>query len=115
MSETTTDQPIQDTLDLMTAASIANCGLDARELVLVRFAALVAAGAPAASYAVNIGAAMAADVDVMLEDARDVLLAVAPIVGTVRVVEATASIAAGLGLVLGTIQADLEDDEDEQG
>ena len=69
MSDASTDEPLQDTLELMTDASIANCRLGTRELMLVRFAALVAADARAASYAVNIGAVMAADVQVTRDDA----------------------------------------------
>jgi hypothetical protein len=116
MSDANAAGPVEDTLELMTGASLENCRLGARELLLVRFAALVAAGAPAASYALNIGAAMAADVQVTLDDAQDVLVAVAPIVGTARVVEATANIARGLGLVIGTIaEAAIDAEDEEQG
>jgi len=120
MSDASTDGPVQDTLEQMVGASIENCTLSAREFMLVRLGALVAAGAPAASYALNIGAVVAADVEVTLADAQDVLVAVAPIVGTVRVIEATANIARGLGLVIGTIaeaalEAEADDDSAEQG
>ena len=50
-----------------------------------------------------------------MEDARNVLIAVAPIVGTPRVVNAAENIATALGLALAIdearMDAELEDDE----
>jgi hypothetical protein len=66
--------------------------------MLVRFAALVAVHAPPASYITNL--AVAEDVGVEVEGLRSVLLAVAPIVGTPRVVAAIGNIARGLGMVI---------------
>ncbi len=80
------DTPVLDTLAEMTAASIEHSDLEAREHMLVRLAALVAVGAPPASYLLNAGTA--ADVGVTLDDVEGVLVAVAPIVGTARVVTA---------------------------
>ena len=51
------DQPVQDTIAQMTAASIENCQLDPREFMLVRLAALAAAGAPPVSYLANAATA----------------------------------------------------------
>jgi hypothetical protein len=107
-----TETPVQDTLELMTVGSIENCELEPRELMLVRLAALVAVDAPAASYLMNAGVAV--DVGITLEDVQDVLVAVAPIVGTARVVSATAEIADALGFAIGEMfEADLDDDEDD--
>lgn len=101
-----TEGPVIDTLAVMVAASLENCSLPPREFMLARIAALIASDAPAASYALNVGAAV--DSEVTLEDVQDVLVAVAPIVGAPRVVAATAAIAKGLGFAIGVIEADLE-------
>jgi hypothetical protein len=105
------DSPVMDTLALMTAASLANSDLGERELMLVRAAALVATDAPSASYLMNVGAAL--DAGLTLEDIQDVLVAVAPIVGTSRVVSATEKIAEALGLVIAVaeLEAELEAEE----
>src|SRR6186997_803868 len=95
MTEQTVETPILDLLASMTADSIEASSLDARSLMLVRIAALVAVDAPAASYLASLGAA--ADLDVDAEQVRGVLAAVAPIVGTTRVVAATGSIVRALG------------------
>jgi hypothetical protein len=44
------ETPVLDVLGAMTAASLEATGLDAKTLLLVRFAALVAVDAPPASY-----------------------------------------------------------------
>ena len=107
-----TDTPVLDTLALMTAASLENCRLGERELMLVRAAALVATGAPAASYLLNMGAAV--DAGITMDDVQDVLVAVAPIVGTSRVISASANVAEALGFVIAVaeLEAELEDEED---
>jgi hypothetical protein len=105
------DTPVQDTLEIMTVGSIENCELEPRELMLVRLAALIAVDAPAASYLMNAGVAV--DVGITLEDVQDVLVAVAPIVGTARVVSATGEIADALGFAIGAMfEAVLEEEED---
>ena len=83
------DTPLLNTLAVMTAASVDACDLDERELMLARIAALVAVGAPAASYLLNVGTAV--DLGITLEDVEGVLIAVAPIVGTVRTISAASA------------------------
>jgi alkylhydroperoxidase/carboxymuconolactone decarboxylase family protein YurZ len=100
------ETPVLDTLAGMTAASMMSCNLDPRELMLARLAALIAAGAPPASYLVNAGAA--SDVGVTLEDVQGVLVAVAPIVGSARTVAAAGNIARALGFAIAAIEAELE-------
>lgn len=100
------DTSLQDTLAAMIAISIERSGLPDRELMIARIAALVASGAPAASYALNIG--VAADVGMTLEDVQNILIAVAPIVGTARAATATVNIGRGLGLPVGTGPAGLD-------
>ena len=101
-----TDTPVSDTLLVMTAASLENTDLSPRELMIARIAALVAVDAPAVSYALN--ALPAADSDITLDDVEDILVAVAPIVGTASVVSATGNIAEGLGFVIALAEAELE-------
>jgi Carboxymuconolactone decarboxylase family len=100
------DTPVMDTLAVMTAASLENSELSDREFMLARLAGLVAVNAPAASYALNVGAA--SESGLTLEDVQGVLVAVAPIVGTARVLSATIHIAKGLGFVVGLAEAELE-------
>jgi hypothetical protein len=103
------DSPVMDTVAVMTAASLENSNLGDRELMLVRAAALVATGAPAASYVLNIGPA--SEAGITLEDVQNVLVAVAPIVGTSRVVSAIANIAKALGFVIlaaAELEAEIE-------
>jgi len=106
------DTPVLDTLGLMSAASIENCTLAPRELMLVRLTALVAMGAPPMSYVVNTG--VATDVGITLADAQDVLVAAAPIVGSARVAAAAGNITRALGFIIeGLVEAELEAELDE--
>jgi len=104
----TEQRPLLDTLADMTAASIARADLADRDLMLVRLAGLIAVDAPPASYLLNIGPAV--DSGLTLEDARSVLVALAPIVGGPRVVDAASNIASALGLALA-IEDALEAEE----
>ena len=100
----TTDAPVGEALAAITATSLEISGLSDRELMLCRIAALAAMDAPAASYGFNVGAA--AEADVTLADVQNILVAVAPIIGTARVVSATLGLAEGLGFVIGLSEAD---------
>jgi len=71
-------------------------------------AALVASDAPAASYALNLAAA--GEVGLEADDVRGVLAAIAPIVGTSRVVAATGRIVLAIGVAIEVITAELEDE-----
>jgi alkylhydroperoxidase/carboxymuconolactone decarboxylase family protein YurZ len=101
----TTDTPVLDTIADITGASLEHGSLDAREHMLARIAALAAVGAPAASYLTNAGAAV--EVGITLEDVQGILVAVAPIVGTPRVVTASINIARALGFALEIAEAEL--------
>jgi alkylhydroperoxidase/carboxymuconolactone decarboxylase family protein YurZ len=90
------DTPLLNLLATMTASSMETSTLDADELMLVRIAALIAVDAPPASYLMNLGAA--GEVGVTSEQIEGVLAAVAPIVGTTRVVAATGNLVRALGL-----------------
>jgi alkylhydroperoxidase/carboxymuconolactone decarboxylase family protein YurZ len=99
------DTPVLDALADITAVSVAHGTLEAREHMLARIAALVAVDAPPASYLLNVGAA--ADVGLSVEDVQGVLVAVAPIVGTPRVVAAAGNIARALGFALAIADEEL--------
>ena len=100
----TADTPVLDLLASMTAGSLEASTLDAETLMLVRIAALVAVDAPPASYLFNLGAA--ADLDLDVDAVRGVLAAVAPIVGTTRVVSALGKIALALDFELDLAEVD---------
>ncbi len=100
------DTPVLDTLADITAVSVARGSLEAREHMLARLAALVAVDAPATSYLLNLGTAV--EMGVTLEDVQGVLVAVAPIVGTPRVVSAAARITTALGFVIEIAEAELD-------
>ena len=100
----TADTPVLDLLASMTAGSLEASTLDVETLMLVRIAALVAVDAPPASYLFNLGAA--ADLDLDVDAVRGVLAAVAPIVGTTRVVSALGKIALALDFELDLAEVD---------
>lgn len=98
-----TEDLLKDTVVEMTAVSLDRAALEDRSLMMVRLAALVAVDAPASSYLLNLAAA--ADVGVEAEDVEALLIAVAPIVGTPKVVRATVAIGEALGIALGLEEA----------
>jgi 4-carboxymuconolactone decarboxylase len=107
---TSSETPVLDLLAGMTADSVDASSLDARSIALVRLAALVASGAPAVSYALNL--AVADEVGLDAEDVRGVLAAIAPIVGTSRVVAATGRIVLAIGVAIEVASAELDDELD---
>jgi hypothetical protein len=111
-SEIENGTPVSDTLLGMTALSLDNSDLGPRELMIARIAALVAIDAPAASYALN--AVPATDSGIDLDDVEDILVAVAPLVGTARIVSAAANIAEGLGLVIALAELELAEELEEE-
>jgi hypothetical protein len=111
MTEDDNDTPVLDLIAAMTADSLEASTLDARSVMIARIAALVAVGAPPASYLLNLGAA--ADVGIDADSVRGVLTAVAPIVGTPRIVAASANIVRALGIALDVAELEDEDEEDD--
>ena len=93
-----TDTPVLDLLASMTADSIEASSLDPDTLVLVRIAALVAVDAAPVSYLANLK--VVGDLDIDPDQVRGVLAAVAPIVGTARIVSALGKIVDALDLEL---------------
>jgi hypothetical protein len=111
MAESQSDSPLLDLIGKMTADSLEATTLDARSIMLVRIAALVAVDAPPASYLLNLTAA--SDLGLDADQVRDILLAIAPIVGTARVTGATGNIARALGFALELADMDEDDDDDD--
>jgi alkylhydroperoxidase/carboxymuconolactone decarboxylase family protein YurZ len=102
----TGNAPVMEALVEINAVSLARTELDARSLLLVRLAALVAVDAPISSYLLHIGPSVEAGLT--LEDAEDVLVAAAPIVGAPRAASAAAKISEALDLA---IEIALDDSE----
>ena len=104
---TPADTPVLDLVTEMTTASIERSKLDPSTLMLVRIAALVAVDAPPVSYLTNIG--MGGDVGIEAEDVQEVLVAVAPSVGTARVASAAGKMVRALGLAIAVADAEIEE------
>ena len=97
------DTPVLDTLAAMTVDSVERCGLPADMLLLTRIAALAATDAPAVSYLAHIEPALQAQLT--MAQVQDVLVAIAPIVGTARVMSAAGNIAQALGIAIEVTKA----------
>ncbi|HEY5879708.1 MAG TPA: carboxymuconolactone decarboxylase family protein [Nakamurella sp.] len=104
------DTPVLDALAAITAVSIAGSELPAREHVIARLAALIAVDAPASSYLLNAGSAI--EVGITVQDVQSLLVAVAPVVGTPRVMAAAGNITRALGLAVALADAELDDLDD---
>ncbi|WP_354644260.1 carboxymuconolactone decarboxylase [Kitasatospora camelliae] len=102
---TTSETPVLDTLAAMTLDSIERCGMAEDMLILTRIAALVAMDAPAISYLAHMGPAIEANVTA--DQLQDVLVAIAPIVGTARVMAAAGHITEALGIAIAVADADM--------
>ncbi|MFE1884507.1 carboxymuconolactone decarboxylase family protein, partial [Streptomyces diastatochromogenes] len=103
---TRSDAPVLDTLAAMTIDSIERCGMDERTLILTRIAALVAMDAPAISYLAHVDPAVKAELTV--EQLQDVLVAIAPVVGTARVMSAAGHIAQAFGVAIALAEAEAQ-------
>jgi len=103
---TSSDTPVLDTLAAMTLDSIERCGMPADTLILTRIAALVAMDAPAMSYLAHIGPAMRTGLTA--DQIQDILVAIAPIVGTARVMSAATHITEALGIAIAVAESDAE-------
>ena len=98
MTDSFNETPVVDLLTRMTVDSAESSTLDDESLAIARIAALIAADAPAASYLLNLGAA--ADLGLDADQVQATLVAVAPIVGTARVVSAAGAIGDALGFAI---------------
>jgi alkylhydroperoxidase/carboxymuconolactone decarboxylase family protein YurZ len=109
----TPETPVLDTLTDIVAVSADHNTLSPRDFMLARIAALIAVDAPPASYLANADAAE--KTGVTADDIQGIMIAVAPVVGTPRVVSAGGKILRALGLAIAVEDAALEaaaDDDD---
>jgi hypothetical protein len=88
----------------MTVDSIERCGLSPDMLILTRIAALAAMDAPPVSYLAHIEPGLKAHVNA--SQLQDVLVAIAPIVGTARVMSAAGKITEALGIAIQVTDAE---------
>jgi alkylhydroperoxidase/carboxymuconolactone decarboxylase family protein YurZ len=110
MPDASDDTPLMDVLADMTASALERSSLDIESLMLVRLAALVAVNAPPASYLLNLAAA--SEAGVTEEQVQGVLIGIAPVVGTARIVSAAGNITRALGFALGVALEELEEELD---
>ncbi|WP_034267038.1 hypothetical protein [Actinospica robiniae] len=97
------ETPVLGTLAAMTVDSIERCGLPPDMLILTRIAALAAMDAPPVSYLAHIDPGLKAQLT--SSRLQDVLVAIAPIVGTARVMSAAGNIAEALGIAIEVTEA----------
>jgi alkylhydroperoxidase/carboxymuconolactone decarboxylase family protein YurZ len=90
------EAPVLEAIAKMHLDTMAGCDLDARSYHLVRLAALVSMDAAPASYLVHLG--LASNDGITLEDMQSTLVAIAPIVGSVRVTAAASKVLRAMGL-----------------
>ena len=92
--------PVFETIVQMTLNTFERSGLSEEAYLLARIAALVAMDASAPSYLLNVGTA--AELGVPLEKVQGTLVAIAPVVGSARVVSAARSIGEAFGIEINT-------------
>lgn len=105
-----TDTPVLDTIADITTASIEHSSLSPREFMLARLAALIAVDAPPASYMANAPALDQAGLSG--DDTQGVMIAIAPVVGTPRVVSAAGQILRALGIAIAVSDGEAADEAD---
>ena len=104
--------PVLDTIMDLTAASLEHNSLPPRDLMLARMAALIASDAPPVSYLANASAAEEGGIS--SDDIQGIMIAVAPIVGTARVVSAAGNIFRALGLAIAVDETAMALDGDKE-
>ncbi len=73
---------------------------------MIRLAALAAVDAKPISYLAHVGPSM--ETGVTLEDVQNVLVAVAPVIGTARTMSAAVNITETLGFAVAVMEAELD-------
>lgn len=96
------DTPVLETIGAMTAASLERCDLPADTLLMIRIAALAAVDARPVSYLAHVGPSV--ESGVTIEDVQNVLVAVAPIIGTARTMSAAVNITEALGFAIAVLE-----------
>ena len=90
--------PVLEALIDINAVTLDRAELDPATMIMVRIAALAAVDAPASSYLLHLGPAIESGVTV--EQVQDVLVSIAPIVGSPRVLAAASKITEALGFAI---------------
>ncbi len=108
----TGEAPVLEALVDMNAVSLARTELDLQSLVLVRLAALIAVDAPVSSYLLHLEPA--AEAGITADQAQDVLIAVAPIVGGPRTVSAAEKIALALDVAIEIVAEEIAEEIEEE-
>ncbi len=90
------DMSVVDTLMRMTEVSVEESNLDPETFMLVRIAALTTLDVSPASWLVNLK--VSGEAGVTPERIIGTLIAIAPVIGTARIVSAAGSIVRALGL-----------------
>jgi hypothetical protein len=99
------ETPVLNTLADLTAISLERCALPPRELMLARIAALIAVDAPPASYMANASAA--ADSGITAHDVQAIMIGIAPVVGTTKVVASAGNILRALGFAIIAAESEM--------
>ena len=105
------DTPVLETLTDITAASVDHNSLSVREFMLARVCALIAVDAPPITWIANASAISESGLTV--EDLQGVMIAVAPVVGTPRVMAAGGHILQALGMAIAVSAAERADEINE--
>jgi hypothetical protein len=103
------ETPVLDLITSMNADALEASSLPIEGQMVARIAALVAIDAPPASYIMHLGAAGEAGIGA--EQVQGVLAAIAPIVGTPRVVSAAGKMMRGLGIAIELAELEAEAEE----
>lgn len=101
-------ETVLDFLTDMTVASMERTELDQKTLMLVRLAALASVDAPPISYVVNLG--VGGQTGIEAEDVQQVLIGIAPVVGTARIASAADKIGRVLGVAIAVADAEVEEE-----
>ncbi|MET9022381.1 carboxymuconolactone decarboxylase family protein [Actinopolymorpha sp. NPDC004070] len=107
------EHPIFAQLAKMSVDTLPNSELDPRTYHIVRLAALIAMDAAPASYLANL--AVAREAGLTVQDAQGVCVAIAPIVGSSRVVDAAGNVLRAFGLAELAAEYVAEEDVTEEG
>ncbi|HSL37045.1 MAG TPA: carboxymuconolactone decarboxylase family protein [Arthrobacter sp.] len=100
------ENPVLETIGAITDASLGRSDLPADALLMIRIAALAAVDARPISYLAHVGPAI--ESGVTAKDVQNVLVAVAPIIGTARTMSAAINITEALGFAIAVMEEETE-------
>ena len=109
MSSVPSETPVADALAAMTAESLARCDLDPNSLLVARIAALAAIDAPA-GLVCDARRQRGGRRRRTVEQVQNILIGIAPVIGTPRTLSAAMKITEALGITLVALE-ELEADE----